>query len=254
MNGPGRIPGKRRKEMKNFVEDRVTARSGKYGSLKWFGHSYRPADKGACMLGRSLALFDQSMGVLSNLIIYGDSQERGNAIRRIGIWVDNQPKRVRYMYSSICTDLPQVGKDAVMDESVSLDEVCYWYGWQSNAIADVSILRKVLSKVWGGDMSRMSDDLCVPGSRLSLMFTWKETMGSDVQYCLEGAFEELMQTPGGREAFLGPDYDSRDEVELDEDRAVLREAFREGWRKREDELLAVAPEFRKEIWKDEYRR
>lgn len=239
--------------MKHY-EDTVVAKSGKYGPLKWFGHSYNVPSKGAALLGRFAALYDHVMDTLTNMIIFTDPENRGKAMRRYGIWLESQPKRVRYMYSCICNDLPQVGKEAVMADDVTAEEVAYWYNWQKNALTDTAILRRVLTKVWGGDMDGMTADIGMPGSRMALMFTWRETMGSDVQYCLEGAFETLMQAHGGREAFLGADYDSRVDTETYEERKTAREAFTEGWRECESRLLEVAPEFRNEVWGNEDRR
>ena len=228
--------------------ENIQAREGQYGHLVW--NEYVPAEQksGAVLLGRMVALYDHIQGNLSMLAVYADPDNRGIALARIGKWLDEQNKRTRQAYSTICVDCSGMGRNEVLTDDFDMDLFTTWYDIEKNALAANDLIKRVLRKVWGGDVSALLNDLSIPGPVFQGWNTWLHLMGRDVTTCMQAAFIQMMRTPDGYLLMAGDDWDSRGLPEKFEDYADVREAFVSAWKNKEDELLALPKEERSAIW------
>ena len=236
--------------MKNKHEETVKVREGAYGPLVWNLSVPESQKSGAVLLGRMLALYDHVMDKLSMLAVYADPDNRGVALARIGRWYEDQSKRVRDAYSRICVDCKGMGRNEILAENFDMDLFYEWYTLESNALASNDLIKKVLRKVWGGNIQDMIQQLAIPGHVFQAWNSWNHRMGQDVTTCLQAAFIPMMQTDDGYRLMAGADWDNREVPEMYEDYANVREDFVKAWRAKEDELLALPPERRYEVWEN----
>ena len=230
--------------------DNVQAREGLFGSLVWNETVPKDQKGGEALLGRQLALYDHVQDNLSMLAVYSDPDNRGIALARIGRWLDDQNKRVKQAYSTICLDCKGMGRAEILADDFNLDLFMDWYSIEKNALAANDLLKKVLRKIWGGNVSDLLNDLSVPGPVFQGWNTWLHLMGRDAVTCLQTAFVQTIRTEDGRNLMFGEDWDNRDLPEKYEDTADVRETFARAWRTKEDELLALPPERRSEAWEN----
>ena len=226
----------------------ATAREGAYGSLDWFLEVSDIERSSAVLFGRMLALYDHVNSGMSMLNVFEDPDNRGMALAKIGRWLDDQNKRTKQAYSRICLDCPKMGRNEILADDFDMDLFCKWYALEKDALAAGDILRAVLHKVWGGNTRDMIMSLSIPGSTMKAYNTWLRPMGPDVSSCLKAAFIPMIQTADGYKLFAGEEWDSRDLPEKYEDFADVREDFATAWRAKEDELLALPPQRRSEVW------
>lgn len=229
-------------------ESNVVAREGKYGTLDWFLKVPAEQRSGAVLLGRMVALFDHVQGGASMLPVFADPDNRGMALARIGKWLEDQNKRTKQAYSTICLDCSGMGHKEVLADDFNMDLFTTWYALEKNALAANDLLRRVLHKVWGGNVNDMISSLSIPGNIFQSFNTWLRPMGPDVCTCMQAAFVQMMRMQDGYLLLAGDDWDSRDLPEKFEDYADVRETFVTAWRNKEDELLALPKEERSAIW------
>ena len=231
-------------------EDIVRERTGAYGPVRWMAPIPDNERNAACYLGRMLGLYDHVTGNLSMLPVYADPDNRGMALARIGRWYEDQPKRVRQAYSSLCQGCRGIGREQVLADDFDMEVFMEWYTLEKEALACDDILKKVLHKVWGGDIQSMLEALSIPGKVFESWNRWQNIMSMDVMSCLKAAFLPMIRTEDGYRLFSGDDWDNRDQPEKYEDYADVRKDFAGAWRAKEDELLALPPERRSEAWEN----
>ena len=233
---------------KRIYCDNITVKEGQYGPLVWDEKVPAEQKSGAVLLGRMIALYDHVKGDLSMLAVYSDPDNRGIVLARIGKWLDEQNKRIKQAYSTICVDCSGMGRKEVLADDFDMDLFMQWYAIEKNALAANDLIKRVLRKVWGGDVSALLNDLLIPGPVFQGWNTWLHLLGRDVTTCMQAAFVQMMRTPDGYLLMAGDDWDSRDLPEKFEDYADVREAFVSAWKNKEDELLALPKEERSAIW------
>ena len=229
-------------------DESVKAREGVYGPLDWFLRVNESEKGGECLFGRQLALFDHVTENLSLLQVYADRDNRATALARIGRWLDGQSKRVKQAYSRICLDCKGMGREQILTDDFDLDLMARWYALQTDAMAASDLLRRVLHRVWGGDVQDMIESLSMPGRIMQSLNTWLYAAGQDVCSCVLAGYTAVMRTDDGYRLMTGEDWDNRDLPEKFEDYANVREDFTAAWKAKEDELLALPSERRDEVW------
>lgn len=231
-------------------DDTVKERTGAYGPIAWIALVPENERNAACYLGRMLGLYDHVTENLSMLPIYADPDNRGIALARIGRWYEDQPKRVRQAYSSLCLGCKGIGREQVLADDFDMDVFTAWYALEKEALACDDLLKRVLRKIWGGNIQAMLEALSIPGKMFESWNRWQSIMSMDAISCMQAAFVQTIRTEDGRNLMFGEDWDNRDLPEKYEDTANVRETFAKAWRSKEDELLALPPERRSEAWEN----
>lgn len=132
------------------------------------------SDKGAAFFGRMIGVYDHVNGFVTDIDALDNIHARSNKFRELNIWFDNAPRKVRNAHSRICGDFPGIGKDAVLDPSVSIDEIRRWRDYESGRLMHSDMLDAILKRSWDGDFVQMGLDLHIPIKGMNLIRNWWE--------------------------------------------------------------------------------
>lgn len=197
-----------------------------YGSLAWTRRGFTDDDKPSALLGRLIGLYDYRMDFTTDLERVVDSlTHRMNTFRSMAIWVDENLKRVKNAWASICSDYPGKGKADTADPSVTVEKLQYWRSFEIDCLSAADILRLHALPLWSMDSKLMAKDLGFPFKELDLILRWAVLPGDDVQKIARHAKSTL-------ETFGVP---------------VTKEDFIEIWKRDEDILLDYPKNKRKEV-------
>lgn len=176
-----------------------------YGTLAWTRRGFTDNDKPSALLGRLIGLYDYKMDFRTDLErVAGNLTDRMNAFRTMAIWVDENLKRVRNAWASICSDYPGKGKADTADPSVTVEKLQYWKNFEIRCLEAADILRLHALPMWNMDSKAMAKDMGFPFKELDLILRWAVLPGDDVQMIARHAKSilETFEIPPTKEDFI----------------------------------------------------
>ena len=151
-------------------------------------------DRGAAFFGRMIGIYDYTNEFSTDISRLEDIHDRSNKFRELNIWLDNAPRRPKNAHSRICGDFPGVGKSAVLDPNLDIDEVVRWRDYEISCLEGSVMLNDLMKTVWDGDFVQMGLDLHLPIKSLNLIKQWFETPSAEARAIIGHAWDAWAET------------------------------------------------------------
>ena len=213
----------------------VHPRNNGFGAVRWTERLITNLpQRGATFFGRTIGIYDYMNSYNTDIEKLEDLHARANKFRELNIWIDNSPKKCKNAHSRICGDFPGLGKDAVLDINLDMDEVRKWRDYEYVGLTVAVSLDRLLKTVWENDMVQMGLDLHMPIKSLNLIKNWWELPSASGRSIITHAVEKGIAAGLASAVVEG------------EDCTVYRDVVIEGWQEQEDKILALPDAKRRE--------
>lgn len=158
------------------------------GPVRWTERRNNPnINKGAALLGRHIGIYDFYNSYHTDIDALEDIHWRLNKFRELNIWTDNAQRKVKTAHSRICGDFPGIGRDAVTDPSVMVEDIRYWRDYQVRCLRSSQYLTEIFRDIWDNDFIQMGQDLGMPPNKINHIKNWRENPSAEARFIIDHA-------------------------------------------------------------------